>query len=359
MRRVSNPPNPWLSEHHEWLEPPPPVEIEVFEEPARSILSENDSPDIPFRWSVNPYRGCQHACAYCYARPYHEYLGLGAGTDFDSKIVVKTNAAELLREAFGRRGWRGEQVNFSGVTDCYQPLEAVYRLTRRCLEVCVEFANPAVVVTKSYLVLRDADVLAELNRVAGAGVYQSITFADDAVARRIEPHAPSPSRRLEAMRALTAAGVPVGVMVAPIIPGLNDRDIPTILRRAAEAGARWAGYVALRLAGSVEPVFLERLRAELPDRAARVEARIREMRGGRLNDARFGARMRGTGRYWESIARLFAMWRRRCGLEGPVEGRAQPVRPEAPLGAGRRESIRPARKPAAAGGGQLGFEFAS
>lgn len=317
MRRIDNPPNPYLSAHHEWLEPPPPARLEVYEERARSILSENDSPDVPFRWSVNPYRGCQHACAYCYARPTHEYLGWGAGTDFDTRIVVKTNAAELLRDAFARRGWRREQVNFSGVTDCYQPLEASYGLTRACLQACIEFRNPAAVVTKSYLVMRDADLLAELNERAGAMVFQSVPLADDKLARVIEPHAPSPSKRFEAMRKLTQAGVPVGVMIAPIIPGLNDRDIPAVLRRARDAGARAAAYIALRLPGSVEPVFLGRLRELLPDRAARVESRIREMRGGRLNDARFGCRMTGQGPYWESVETLFRLSRERYGLAPP------------------------------------------
>jgi DNA repair photolyase len=317
MRPVSNPPNPYLGEHREWLEPPPAARVEVYEETARSILSENDSPDIPFRWSVNPYRGCQHACAYCYARPYHEYLGMGAGTDFDTKLVVKTNAAALLRAAFSKKAWRGEQVNFSGVTDCYQPLEAVYKIMRACLEVCREFRNPVAVVTKSFLVMRDAELLAELDRAAGATVYQSIAFADDATARLIEPQAPPPSKRLEAMRRLTAAGVPVGVMVAPIIPGLNDRDIPRILEQAAAAGARSAAYIALRLPGSVEPVFFERIRATMPDRVARIEARIREIRGGRLNDPRFGRRMCGSGTYWESVRNLFRMSRERYGLTRP------------------------------------------
>ncbi len=317
MKPVSNPPNPYLSVHHEWLEPPPPARVEVYEEHAKSILSENDSPDIPFRWSVNPYRGCQHACAYCYARPYHEYLGFGAGTDFETKLVAKVNSGELLREAFSKKAWRGEQVNFSGVTDCYQPLEAVYKLTRACLEVCLEFRNPAAVVTKSFLVMRDADLFARLNEVAAATVYQSIPFADDATARLIEPQAPSPSRRFEAMRRLTAAGVPVGVLLAPLIPGLNDREIPAVLERAAAAGAKWAGYMPLRLPGNVQPVFLERLGAAMPDRAARVEARIREMRRGRMNESAFGARMRGTGNYWESVEELFRVTRDRVGLGSP------------------------------------------
>jgi DNA repair photolyase len=328
IRRVDNPPNPYESAYHEWLEPPPAARLEVYEETARSILSENDSPDLGYRWSVNPYRGCQHACAYCYARPYHEYLGMGAGTDFDTKIVVKVNAAALLRQALKKRGWLGERINFSGVTDCYQPLEAVYGLTRGCLEVCLTFANPVAIVTKSYLVVRDADLLAELHRAAGVWVIHSIPFADDALARQVEPQAPPPSRRFEAMRRLADAGVPTAVMMAPIIPGLNDREIPSVLRRAAEAGARWASYAALRLPGSVEPVFLSRLRSALPERAARVEARIREIRGGRLNDSRFGHRFRGEGPYWESIASLFEVSAARYGLDRATEETdPRPVQP--------------------------------
>jgi len=324
IRPVANPPNPFSSEHREWLEEPPPTaKLEVFEETAKSILAENDSPDIPFRWSINPYRGCQHACAYCYARPYHEYLGFGAGTDFDTKIVAKVNAPELLHDALSRRAWTGEWICFSGVTDCYQPMEAVYRLTRRCLEVCLQHANPVSIVTKGCLVVRDVDVLAELNRKAGAPVYLSIPFADDRTAKLIEPQAPPPSRRFDAVRKLSEAGIPVGIMVAPVIPGLNDRDIPAILLRAAEAGAKSASYTALRLPGSVAPVFLERLREVLPLRAGRVEARIREMRDGRLNDTRFGQRMRGEGTYWKGVKQLFDVSLRRYGLVD--------VPPKAPL----------------------------
>jgi len=305
LQQISNPPNPYISAHHEWLEPPPAARLEVYEEHAKTILSENESPDLPFRWSINPYRGCQHACAYCYARPYHEYLGLGAGTDFETKLVAKVNAPQLLRDALTRPKWRGETLNFSGVTDCYQPIEASYGLTRGCLEVCRDLANPVMIITRGALVMRDVELLADIHRVARASVCFSIPFADDAMARLIEPQAPPPSRRFEVMRRLHEAGIPVGVMAAPIIPALNDREIPAILRRAAEAGAEWAGYTAIRLARSVEPVFFERLRGVLPDRAAHVESRIRDIRGGGVHDGRFGARMRGSGPYWHGITELF------------------------------------------------------
>ncbi|MCG3125278.1 MAG: hypothetical protein CHACPFDD_00095 [Phycisphaerae bacterium] len=315
MKRIENPPNPYLSAHREWLEPPPAVALEVYQDDSRNILSHNDSPDIPFRWSVNPYRGCQHACAYCYARPTHEYLGFGAGTDFDTRLTVKPDAAALLARAFSRKTWQRESVAFGGVTDCYQPLEAVWRVTRACLEVCRDFANPLAIVTKSYLVVRDIDLLTQISRRASASVHISIPFADAALARQIEPHAPSPQRRFEALRLLRQAGVDASVFVAPIIPGLNDRDIPAILEQAAECGANGASYVALRLPGSTQPVFLERLRRELPLQAARIEKRIRDIRGGRLDDARFGCRMTGTGPYWDAIRQLFDSTARRLGLD--------------------------------------------
>jgi len=320
MRPVQNPPNPFESVEREWLDEPPVVHLEVYEEQAHSILSENDSPDLPFRWSVNPYRGCFHGCAYCYARPTHEYLGFGAGTDFESRIVVKANAAELLRQAFDKRSWTGELVMFSGNTDCYQPLEATWRLTRACLEICAQYRNPAGIITRSLLVQRDLDVLQHLHAQTDVRVFFSISFADDATARAIEPQAPLVSRRFEAMRRVAAAGIPTGISVAPIIPGLNDDDIASILERAWDAGASYASHVLLRLPGSVRTVFLERLRAALPDRAQRVENRIRETRGGALSDPRFGDRMRGHGVYWDMIEKQWEIHTRRIGFTAARSG---------------------------------------
>lgn len=314
MRRAENPVNPFAAATYTWLDEPPPAEVDVREEQARSILTSNDSPDIPFRWSVNPYRGCQHACAYCYARRTHEYLDLGAGTDFETRLFVKVNAPELLSAELARRSWKCEPIAFSGVTDCYQPLEVRYQLTRRCLEICRDRATPVGIVTKSFLVARDVDVLAELQQRAGARVLFSITFASDAAARQIEPGAPPPSRRFEAMRQLHAAGIPVGLLLAPLIPGLNDREIPALLKTAAECGASSADYAPLRLPGSVGEVFLTRLRRALPDAASRVEARIREMRDGQLNNAEFHRRMEAHGPYWESVERLFTTMATRYGL---------------------------------------------
>jgi len=320
-RPVSNPPNPWRSTHVEWIGEPPSAALEVYEEEAGAILAENDSPDIGFRFSLNPYRGCYHGCAYCYARPSHQYLGLGAGTDFDRKIVVKTNAPERLRATFLRASWKGETIAFSGNTDCYQPLEAAYRLTRRCLEVCLEFRNPIGVITKSALVRRDADLLGELARRARARVAVSIPFFDDDTARRIEPYASAPSARFETIRALAAAGVPTAVGVAPIIPGLNDSHIGPILERAREAGARRAFFTALRLPGAVRPVFEERIEAVLPaERVRRVRRAILDVRDGRMNESRFHDRMKGTGPRWDVIRALFEATCRRLGLQGGEGG---------------------------------------
>lgn len=292
----------------------PPSAVELVPDLSKSILARNDSPDVGFDWSVNPYRGCVHACSYCYARPYHEYLGYGAGTDHDTRIVYKPEAARLLREAFDHPSWKGELIVFSGVTDCYQPAEAHLGLTRACLEACAEYRNPVGIITKAPLVERDLDVLTELNRVARVHVRISLPFADKAHARAVEPFVATPERRLETVRRLAQAGIPVGVNVAPIIPGLNDEAIAKVLDAAAEAGATSAGYVLLRLPGAVKSVFEERLREAFPDRAERVLHRIRETRDGELYDARFGVRGRGTGLYAEQIRALFHACARRAGL---------------------------------------------
>jgi DNA repair photolyase len=299
----------------EYSEGTPEAALELYDDQSQSILSENDSPDLGFRFSVNPYRGCLHGCAYCYARPTHEYLGFGAGSDFERKIVVKRRAPELLEQAFRRASWQGELVVFSGNTDCYQPLEHQLELTRGCLAVCARFRNPVHVITKSVLVERDIDLLTELAREADAGVTLSIPFFDAEVARAIEPYAPPPARRLEAVRRLSEAGLSVGVNVAPLIPGLNDKDVVPILEAAHAAGARGAGIVALRLPGNVADVFVERIREALPLRAEKILTRVREMRGGKLNDPRFGFRQGGEGRYIETVLELFELTVRRLGMQ--------------------------------------------
>jgi DNA repair photolyase len=313
-RPVDNPPNPWSSTHVEWLEEPPNAVLSIYEEEARSVLSANDSPDIPFRYSLNPYRGCLHACAYCYARPSHQYLGFGAGSDFDRKIVVKKNAPEVLRKELMRPSWEGECIVFSGNTDCYQPIEASYGLTRACLEVCLDFRNPVSIITKSALIRRDVDLLADLARHARCSVNMSVAFARDEVARKMEPYASRPSHRFEMMRRLHDAGVPVHVIVAPIIPGLNDTDIPELLERARDAGARRASMTLLRLPAEVLPVFDARLEAAFPERAQKVRNAVREMRGGKMNRSEFGQRMSGQGARWGAIESLFAVHCKRLGL---------------------------------------------
>jgi DNA repair photolyase len=327
VRYVENPPNPWLLTHVEWIGEPPEAAQEVFEETAtRSIINRNDSPDVGFDFSVNLYRGCTHACTYCFSRPTHEYLGFGAGTDFERKIVVKVNAPELLRKELMRPSWKGAELVFSFTSDPYLPLEAHYRLTRRCLEICLEFRNPVGIVTKSALVRRDADLLAALAREASCAVFFTIGFADNETARAIEPHAPSPDSRFKAMAELARAGVPVGLAVAPVIPGLNDPHIPELLKRAHEAGARTAFINLLRLPGSVAPYFEQRLRERLPTRADRVLNRLREVRGGKLNRSEFHKRMTGEGEYWRVIAQNFKIHCRRLGFNLSEDMQMRPRR---------------------------------
>jgi len=333
MQYVANPPNPWLTHSVEWIGEPPETKLEVFEETeTRHIITHNDSPDVGFDYTVNCYRGCIHGCTYCFSRPTHEYLGYGAGTDFDRKIVVKPDAPALLRAALARPSWRRETVVFGGVTDCYQPLEASYRLTRGCLEVCVAHRNPAALITKSALIERDVDVLVALGRAADVHVTVSIPFWDPERARAIEPYVATPARRIRVIETLARAGLSVGVNVAPIIPGLNDQDIPQILKAARDAGAVSAGHVLLRLPGSVKEVFEQRLRAALPLTAARVLHRIRETRGGQLYDSRFGVRGRGEGPYATAIHTLFETTAARFGLRTGTMG--QPTRQSTSDGGG-------------------------
>ncbi len=317
-RPTSNPTSRFAKSSVEYEEGdgPPPSSITLLEDHSRSILSHNDSPDLGFRWSANPYRGCMSACSYCYARPTHEYLDLGAGTDFDTKIVYKPHAAQLLREAFDKPSWQGELVMFSGVTDCYQPVESKLQLTRGCLEVCLEYRNPVAIISKHALVERDAELFAELAREAGCHVSVSLAWIDDALARLIERWAAAPSRRLKVIESLAKAGVPVGVMCAPIIPGLNDDQLVRVLEAARAAGATSAGWALLRLPGAVKQVFEDRLRVAVPLAADKILHRIRGTRGGdKLYDPRFHVRGRGEGVYAQTIATMFETTVRRLGLD--------------------------------------------
>ncbi|NKB81419.1 MAG: PA0069 family radical SAM protein [Nitrospirales bacterium] len=313
MKPVANPPNPFSSEHRELLIPSPPVQTSVFEETTNQILSRNNSPDLPFRWSINPYRGCFYGCAYCYARATHEYWGFGAGTDFESQLIVKPNASAQLQKAFERPSWKGELVVFSGNTDCYQPLEASCRVTRACLHVCAEFRNPVGIITKSGLILRDLDVLQTLHERAWVQVYISIPFADDETARKVEPYVPSITKRFEIITKLAQAGIVVNVSIAPIIPGLNEQDIPKILRRARDAGASGATYVLLRLHGSVETVFMDRMSRAFPDRIHKIKNRLQVLRSGNVSEKTFFKRHHGQGLPWQMIEQLFDVHYRKAG----------------------------------------------
>ncbi len=311
---------------------PPPPRTAFYRDPSRSALAFNDSPDLGFDASLNPYRGCEHGCAYCYARPTHEYLGWSAGLDFETRILVKQRAPELLRAELSKPGWRPRVIALSGVTDAYQPIEARLRITRRCLEVLAELRNPVAVVTKSALVSRDADLLAALAGVGAAAVTVSVTTLDRGLARALEPRAASPARRLAAIGALARAGVPVGALFAPVIPGLNDHEIPRVVEAVARAGGRWVSHVLLRLPHGLGPLFEDWLERHFPERRAKVMGRVRAVRGGRLYDARYGVRQRGTGPYAEHLRDLVRVACRRAGLatEGPALSAASFRRPSPP-----------------------------
>jgi DNA repair photolyase len=316
---ADNPPNRFIPLHYASdpdcsPDDSPAPQTQFFRDATRTIIASNDSPDVGFSHSVNPYRGCEHGCAYCYARPFHEYLGLSAGLDFETKIMVKEDAAKLLRREFLAKSWVPTTLSFSGVTDCYQPIERKLKLTRQCLEVCAEFRNPAGIVTKNALVTRDADVLADLARDNAAVVFISITTLDADLAGNLEPRASRPAARLAAIETLTKAGVPVGVMTAPVIPGLTDHEMPALLTAARDAGAKVAGFTALRLPFAVAPLFESWLDRHAPLQKEKVLGRVREMRGGKLNESRFGKRMRGEGEWAEVLRALFLMTCRRLGL---------------------------------------------
>jgi DNA repair photolyase len=317
----ANPPNRfeplWYSRDPEGSDPEEPaIETQFFKDTSRSIISYNDSPDVGFDASINPYRGCEHGCIYCYARPTHEYLGFSAGLDFESRILVKEDAPALLRRELSSRRWKPQVLAISGVTDAYQPIERRLQLTRRCLQVLVDFRNPVVIITKNHLVTRDADLLGELARHGAARVFLSVTTLDGSLGRMLEPRASHPSRRLAAIEALSQAGVPTGVLVAPVIPGLTDHELPSIIAAASQAGARSAGYVTVRLPHGVGPLFEQWLTQHFPERKEKVLQRIRAIRGGKLNDPRFSSRMRGEGIFAEQIESLFALACRKAGIDG-------------------------------------------
>ena len=287
---------------------------QFFKDHSQTVISRNDSPDLDFQASLNPYRGCEHGCIYCYARPFHEYLGFSAGLDFESKIMVKEDAPELLRKELSSPKWQPQVIFMSGVTDCYQPVERKLKLTRRCLEVLAEFRNPVFIVTKNRLVTRDVDLLSELARHRAVGVWLSITTLDSELRKVMEPRTSPPPARLAAIRELANAGIPTGVNVAPMIPGLTDHEMPTILQAAADAGATSAGYTVVRLPYGVAPLFEKWLETNFPDRKEKVLNRLRAMRGGKLYDAQWGKRFGGEGIFAEQISQMFKVARRKAAI---------------------------------------------
>lgn len=306
------------------------VSTQFLNDDSKSIVSENDSPDVGFRYSVNAYRGCEHGCSYCYARPYHEYLGLNAGIDFETKIFVKHNAAQLLQDWLARDNWVPETIAFSGVTDCYQPCEREFQLTRQCLEVALACRQPVTMITKNALVVRDLDLLSQMAEYGGIHVNISLTTLDAKLARRLEPRTSSPQARLRAIRDLSAANVPVRVMTSPVIPGLNDSEIPSLLQAASEAGARHAVYTMLRLPLAVKPVFLDWLQREEPLKYDRIVGLIQSVRDGKMNSSDFRERMRGTGQIADQIKQTHRLFARKYQLDQklPVLSTAHFIRPQ-------------------------------
>jgi DNA repair photolyase len=295
----------------------PVVQTQFLADHSKSILFKNTSPDMPMTHSINPYRGCEHGCAYCRARPYHEYLGFNAGIDFESKIMVKHDAPALLRKTFDSKKWQPECVMMSGNTDCYQPAERRYKLTRQLLEVFLEYRNPVSILTKNALILRDLDLLRELASMNLVRTMLSITSFDKELRRRLEPRTSTAEMKLRAIAELSRANVPVGVMVGPIIPGLNDNEVPSILKRSSEAGATYVAHTILRLPHAVAPIFTAWLEEHYPEKANRVITRVKMIRGGRLNDPRWGTRMTGTGGYADYMHKLVAAITKRYNMDQP------------------------------------------
>lgn len=290
------------------------IKTQVFKDTSKTVVSTNDSPDVGMEATVNPYRGCEHGCIYCYARPGHEYLGLSAGLDFETKIFAKPEAAELLKQKLSSRSWEPRTVMLSGITDCYQPVERQLKITRGCMEVLRDFRNPASIITKNHLVTRDIDIFRDMADFNCIYVSISVTTLDGQVSRTMEPRASQPAMRLRAIEALAKAGIPVGIMIGPVIPGLTDHEIPAILKAVSEAGARSANYTMVRLPYGVKDLFQTWAHENYPDRAERILNKIRSMRDGKLNDPEFGTRMRGVGVHADQIADMFSMYRKKYNL---------------------------------------------
>src|SRR5258706_106013 len=318
---ANNPPNRFekieLERDADWDPEEDPLARTTFlKDHSSTVITYNNSPDVGFEASINPYRGCEHGCIYCYARPTHEYLGFSAGIDFETKIMVKQDAPGLLREELSSPRWTPKVIAMSGVTGCYQPVERRLKLTRGCLEVLVEFRNPVIIITKNNLVTRDLDLLGELAASQAAAVFISVTTLDVELKKLMEPRTSPPAARLAAIRALATAGIPTGVLVAPVLPGLTDHEMPSIIAAAVDAGAKFAGYVTLRLPYAVAPLFEQWLTRHLPEKKDKVLNRIRALREGKLNDSQFGSRMRGQGIFADQIEALFDVACRKAGIHG-------------------------------------------
>lgn len=293
----------------------PSPKTQFLKDSTQTIIAYNTSPDVGFNASINAYRGCEHGCVYCFARPTHEYLGMSAGLDFETRIMVKENAPELLRKELSSKKWKPQVLAMSGVTDCYQPIERKLQITRRVLQTLAEFRNPVGIITKNFLVTRDIDILQDLAKWNCVGVNLSVTTLDPTLTPRLEPRASLPAARLDAIRLLSEAGIPVGVMVAPVIPGINDHEVPKILEAAVKNGAKWAGYVALRLPWGVKDLFEQWVYQHFPDRADKVLNRIRSIREGKLYDATWGDRMRGHGIFAQQMEQMFAVGCKHAGIQ--------------------------------------------
>jgi DNA repair photolyase len=323
-----NPPNQYERLHYVEEKMDDSVETTVYRDRSETILAENDSPDVPFTYSVNPYRGCEHGCIYCYARPTHEYLGFSAGVDFESKIMVKENAPDLLAEAFEKKSWEPQTVCLSGNTDPYQPIEQHLELTRECLKVFLKYRNPVSVITKNHRITRDLDVLGELADRDLVHVRVSVTSLDREIIRKMEPRTARPEKRLDAIEALADRGVSVGINAAPIVPGLTDEELPSLLEAGAEAGADHAAYIMVRLPGAVKELFIDWLEREFPDRKKKVLNQIRSVREGELSETEFGKRMKGEGQLGIIIDQMYEKTCDRLGLnQSPIDLLTDQFRP--------------------------------
>jgi DNA repair photolyase len=290
------------------------IPTQFFYDDSRSVIAKNDSYDVGFEYSFNPYRGCEHGCVYCYARPSHEFLGFSSGTDFESKIMIKKDAPRLLEAEFSKKSYKPDFIMFSGNTDCYQPVERELKITRETLKVCLKYRNPVSVITKNELILRDIDILTELANLNLVSVSVSVASLDRDLVRKMEPRTSAPERRLRVIEELAGKNIPVGVNVAPVIPGLNDEEIPVILKEASLRGALSAGHIMLRLPYAVKDLFLRWLKSEFPDRESKIVNKIKEMRDGKLNDYELGTRFSGKGKLADTIHNLFEMSCRKYGL---------------------------------------------